>query len=93
MNERITELVIASQLVYKCNGELITGWMSHVDLTEYLDAFAKLLMEECITVIHESKTKDPYNGEVIGCYKNELLDEQIQYIEERFGYNDEVSNY
>lgn len=50
--------------------------------------FAELIIAECIGQINASKTKDPYNGEVINCYKNELLDEQIQYIKEHFGVED-----
>ena len=48
MNERIKELAIKSQLVYDDNGKLLTGWMSHVDLSEELTKFAELIVRECI---------------------------------------------
>lgn len=47
MNERIRELAIASQLVYDADGQLLTGWMDHIDLTEYLEKYAELIVKEC----------------------------------------------
>jgi len=53
MNERIKQLAIASQLVYNDGDQLLTGWMDHVDLTEYLEEYAKLIVLECCSVIEK----------------------------------------
>ena len=47
MNEKIRELAINSQLVSEYKGELISGWQEGVDLTEYLEKFAELIVREC----------------------------------------------
>ena len=48
MNERIRELAEQSMLVYRDGDTLLTGWMSHIDLSEYIEKFAELIVEECI---------------------------------------------
>jgi hypothetical protein len=48
MNPRIREIAIKSQLVYDDNGELLTCWMSHVDLSEVLEKFAESIVMECM---------------------------------------------
>ena len=47
MNERIRELAEQSMLVYRDGDILLTGWMSHVDLSEYIEKFAELIVREC----------------------------------------------
>jgi hypothetical protein len=51
MNEQIKKLAVASQLVHEDQGRLLTGWLEHVDLTEYLAAFAESIVQECIEQI------------------------------------------
>ena len=50
MNERIIELAEQSMLVYKDGDKLLTGWMSYVDLSEYIEKFAELIVRECADV-------------------------------------------
>jgi len=47
MNKKIKQLAINSQLVSEYKGELISGWQEGVDLTEYLEKFAELIVVEC----------------------------------------------
>jgi hypothetical protein len=51
MNEKIKQLAINSQLVSKYKGELISGWQEGVDLTEYLEKFAELIVLECAVIV------------------------------------------
>lgn len=48
MNERIKGMAIQSGLVYLDDGQLFSGWIEDVDLTEYLEEFAELIIRECI---------------------------------------------
>ena len=52
MNERIKELVLQSQLVYETtDGKVYNSWEDYVDLTEYVEKFAELIVAECISVM------------------------------------------
>ena len=53
MNERIRELAEQSMLVYRDGDTLLTGWMSHIDLSEYIEKFAELLIKECAEVAED----------------------------------------
>lgn len=55
MNPRIKELAIASQLVYDDNEKLLTGWMSHVDLSEELTKFAELIIKDCMGLVYDGE--------------------------------------
>ena len=49
MNERIKQLVLQSQLVYETtDGKVYNSWEDYVDLTEYVEKFAELIIEECL---------------------------------------------
>ena len=61
MNEKIKQLAINSQLVSEYKGELISGWQEGVDLTEYLEKFAELIVRECANWI-ENTDSDPDIG-------------------------------
>jgi hypothetical protein len=50
MNERIKELAIISELVHEYNNELLACWREDIDLTEYLEKFARLIVVECIGI-------------------------------------------
>ena len=48
MNERIKQLVLQSQLVYETtDGKVYNSWEDYVDLTEYVEKFAELIVREC----------------------------------------------
>jgi len=48
MNERIKELALQSQLVYETtDGKVYNSWEDYVDLTEYVEKFAELIVREC----------------------------------------------
>ena len=48
MNERIKQLALQSQLVYKTtDGKVYNSWEDYVDLTEYVEKFAELIVREC----------------------------------------------
>ena len=49
----IKKIAIESQLAFEEDGKLLSAWMSHVDLTEYLEVFAKRIAKECMIQIKE----------------------------------------
>ena len=62
MNKKIKQLAINSQLVSEYKGELISGWQEGVDLTQYLEKFAELIIKECAEWIKNTDS-DPDIGE------------------------------
>jgi len=58
MNERIKELALQSQLVYETtDGKVYNSWEDYVDLTEYVEKFAELIVRECADIInHRANT-------------------------------------
>ena len=61
MNERIKQLALQSQLVYETtDGKVYNSWEDYVDLTEYVEKFAELIVKECIDNI-EVWEKDSRN--------------------------------
>ena len=51
MNKQIKELVLQSQLVYETtDGKVYNSWEDYVDLTEYVEKFAELIVRECMDV-------------------------------------------
>ena len=67
MNERIIELAEQSMLVYKDGDTLLTGWMSHIDLSEYIEKFAELIVKECARVIDRGDGEMSSMAETIWC--------------------------
>lgn len=63
MNERIRELAEQSMLVTREDDKLVTGWMEYVDLTEYVEKFAKLIVRECADICY--RIDGEYDGEDI----------------------------
>ena len=48
MNERIKQLALQSQLVYETtDGKVYNSWEDYVDLTEYVEKFAELIVRDC----------------------------------------------
>ena len=61
MNERIKQLALQSQLVYEtADGKVYNSWEDYVDLTEYVEKFAELIVRECAEI---AETAEPYKAE------------------------------
>ena len=59
MNERIKELVLQSQLVYETtDGKVYNSWEDYVDLTEYVEKFAELIVKECARIGNKAWKED-----------------------------------
>ena len=62
MNERIKQLVLQSQLVYETtDGKVYNSCEDYVDLTEYVEKFAELIVRECIDVVEDAGGIDKYH--------------------------------
>ena len=60
MNKRIQELALQSQLVYETtDGKVYNSWEDYVDLTEYVEKFAKLIVRECAEIADKA---EPYKA-------------------------------
>ena len=60
MNERIKQLALQSQLVYETtDGKVYNSWEDYVDLTEYVEKFAKLIVRECAEIADKA---EPYKA-------------------------------
>ena len=56
MNERIKELVLQSQLVYETtDGKVYNSWEDYVDLTEYVEKFAELIVREMCDMMEQAE--------------------------------------
>ena len=79
MNERIKELVLQSQLVYETtDGKVYNSWEDYVDLTEYVEKFAELIVKECLNQCYNRGMNDElYAGQL----------KAASYIEQHFGIN------
>lgn len=61
MNERIKQLALQSQLVYETtDGKVYNSWEDYVDLTEYVEKFAELIVRECINQVLEEKVSEDW---------------------------------
>ena len=53
MNEQIKQLALQSQLVYEtADGKVYNSWEDYVDLTEYVEKFAELIVGECMSNLY-----------------------------------------
>ena len=60
MNERIKQLALQSQLVYETtDGKVYNSWEDYVDLTEYVEKFAELIVRECAEIADKA---EPYKA-------------------------------
>ena len=74
MNERIKELVLQSQLVYETtDGKVYNSWEDYVDLTEYVEKFAELIVKEMCGLMEQAED-DAYH-----CF--EASERPTEYIE------------
>ena len=65
MNEQIKQLALQSQLVYEtADGKVYNSWEDYVDLTEYVEKFAELIVKECAGIA----TINAYQYETPGSY-------------------------
>ena len=49
-----------------------------------LNAFAELIVAECIQELNISKKCDPYTGKLFVCEHNTVIDEQIEMLKQHF---------
>ena len=85
MNERIKELVLQSQLVYETtDGKVYNSWEDYVDLTEYVEKFAELIVREMCGLMEQAED-DAYHcfepSERPTEYINWLRDWQERFVE------------
>ena len=85
MNERIKELVLQSQLVYETtDGKVYNSWEDYVDLTEYVEKFAELIVKEMCGLMEQAED-DAYHcfepSERPTEYINWLRDWQERFVE------------
>ena len=85
MNERIKELVLQSQLVYETtDGKVYNSWEDYVDLTEYVEKFAELIVKEMCGLMEQAED-DTYHcfepSERPTEYINWLRDWQERFVE------------
>ena len=85
MNERIKELVLQSQLVYETtDGKVYNSWEDYVDLTEYVEKFAELIVREMCGLMEQAED-DTYHcfepSERPTEYINWLRDWQERFVE------------
>ena len=83
MNERIKELVLQSQLVYETtDGKVYNSWEDYVDLTEYVEKFAELIIKECAKVI---KNGGYWSGGPVGPKRQCTPPEIAEMVKDVFG--------
>ena len=84
MNERIKELVLQSQLVYETtDGKVYNSWEDYVDLTEYVEKFAELIVGECITNIARDTANWPGDEGTMAYYQG--VQDAVKSIRKHFG--------
>ena len=93
MNERIRELAINSQLVSVDDrrGKLVSGWQEDVDLTEYLEDFAHMIVQECIRYV-QYRTTD-WDADLHWIFRDEsgYMEVDIEsLLQEHFGYHTSI---
>ena len=61
----IKKIAIESQLVYEKDGKLLSGWLEYVDLTEYLEEFAKRIVKECADFVDDAISDGGIDGNIL----------------------------
>ena len=93
MNEKIRELALRSQLisVNDLNGDLVSSYQEDVDLSEELEAFANMIIKECVTTIetynNNSLTKKIADEGVYSYEQGAIagMNESVLVIKQHFG--------
>ena len=90
MNERIKQLALQSQLVYETtDGKVYNSWEDYVDLTEYVEKFAELIVRECLKQIKDGMVDESellYEHEETTECVNEALMDAHHNIAIHFGF-------
>ena len=90
MNERIKQLALQSQLVYETtDGKVYNSWEDYVDLTEYVEKFAELIVRECLKQIKDGMVDESellYEHEETTECVNEVLMDAHHNIAIHFGF-------
>ena len=90
MNERIRQLALQSQLVYETtDGKVYNLWEDYVDLTEYVEKFAELIVRECLKQIKDGMVDESellYEHEETNECVNEALMNAHHNIAIHFGF-------
>jgi hypothetical protein len=80
MNERIKEL--AEQAGYEL------AWTTEIDIGhEMKEKFAELIVSKCIALMDVNYRGDMYTGDVFACEYNNCINEQVETLEDYFGFN------
>jgi uncharacterized protein YutE (UPF0331/DUF86 family) len=59
MNEQIKKIALQSQLVYETtDGKIYNSWEDYVDLTEYVEKFAELIVQKCADIGNKAWKED-----------------------------------
>ena len=59
MNEQIKKIALQSQLVYETtDGKVYNSWEDYVDLTEYVEKFAELIVQKCADIGNKAWKED-----------------------------------
>jgi uncharacterized protein YutE (UPF0331/DUF86 family) len=59
MNEQIKKIALQSQLVYEItDGKLYNSWEDYIDLTEYVEKFAHLIVQKCADIGNKAWKED-----------------------------------
>jgi hypothetical protein len=59
-------------------------WNTTEQFDDFLQKFAKLIVNECISELETSKEADSYTGELFVSEKNTILNEQIVWLKDYF---------
>jgi hypothetical protein len=90
MNEQIRQLALQSQLVYETtDGKVYNSWENYVDLTEYVEKFAQLIVRECANLFVDQKymvlnPHEPFANERVRALKEHDKD-TVRKIKQHFG--------
>ena len=86
MNERIKQLALQSQLVYETtDGKVYNSWEDYVDLTEYVEKFAELIVKECARIVIN-------NGIATAIHDQMVRQDCVNDIKQHFGVEEQVQD-
>lgn len=83
MNERLKQLADLATTIEVLDGR----GFDETQYTErfYKEAFAQLIVLECIKILETNKRCDIYTGELTDCDWNDVIHHQIDSLKEHFG--------
>ena len=84
MNAQLREVAINSQLVYPDGTELLASWTETIDLSEYLEKFAELIVQECAAVLtNEMHRLDSIQGRELAA---QTMETAAWLVKTHFGF-------